>query len=26
MNSFYQAAIAFTGQNYGANKIQTKSF
>ena len=22
MNSFYQAAIAFTGQNYGANKIK----
>ncbi|MBQ9520353.1 MAG: MATE family efflux transporter [Acholeplasmatales bacterium] len=22
MNSFYQAAIAFTGQNYGANKIE----
>ena len=22
MNSFYQAAIAFTGQNYGANKVK----
>lgn len=22
MNSFYQASIAFTGQNYGANKIE----